>query len=219
MNYAIEKGKAFYWATSEWKASQIMEAFAICDKLGLIRPIADQCQYNMLIRDKIESEYTHLFDKHNYGTTVWSPLYSGVLTGKYRDAIEIGTRMNDKSEASRHKQVYLSNKKSWDEKIDKLAEIAARFESSITQLALAWLIKNPNVSTCILGTSKVDQLQENFKALDIVEKIDDKVEAEIDEILGNSPMQEVYWRTIEVLDKRRVIINRRNEWIKISKGK
>lgn len=219
MNYVIEKGQAFYWATSEWKASQIMEAFAICDRLGLIRPIADQCQYNMLTRDKVENEYTHLFDNHSYGTTIWSPLYSGVLTGKYKDKIEEGTRLNDKSEASRHKQIYLDNKEKWDEKIDKLALVAARLESNVAQLALAWLIKNPNVSTCILGTSKVEQLIENLKALEIVEKIDDKVEAEIDEILANAPPQEIYWRTFELLDKRRVIINKRNEWAKISKGK
>mmetsp|Transcript_4495 Transcript_4495/g.4667 ORF Transcript_4495/g.4667 Transcript_4495/m.4667 type:complete len:357 (+) Transcript_4495:11-1081(+) len=206
MNQAIQNGQAFYWATSEWKASQIAEAYAICDRLGLIRPIADQCQYNMMVRDKVENEYTHLFDKHSMGTTVWSPLYSGVLTGKYKEKIVEGSRFDAfAAESSFHRLKYLNQKDTWDAKIVELTKLAKTLgDYSMPQLALAWVIRNPNVSTCIMGTSKVEQFHENIKALDLAKKIDLEVEAKIEKILGNGPDADIDWRTFTPKDTRRV---------------
>ena len=217
MNQAILSGKTFYWATSEWAGTQIMEAFAICEKYSLIKPICDQCQYNMLERNKVENEFTHLFDKHKYGTTVWSPLYSGVLTGKYRNDNEFkGTRFEGE-EARFHKLYYLKNKQSTDEKLNKLEAIAKRLNASLSQLALAWVIRNPNVSTCILGTSKVEQLKENLACLDIVEKIDTALENEIEDILDTAPkVMRLNWRTFTPKDSRRVELSIKNEWSEVS---
>lgn len=216
MDFVINQGKAFYWATSEWKASQIMEAIKICETYNLVKPIADQCQYNMIERSKVENEFSHLFDAHKYGTTVWSPLFSGVLTGKYKDNVDLeGSRL--KGDSSKfHKLKYLNSKKEWDAKIDKLTSIANKLNCSMVQLALAWVVKNPNVSTCILGTSKVEQLEENIKALDFVEYIDDNLEEEIDNILNNGPPIELNWKTFSFLDKRRVALSKLNEWKSLS---
>lgn len=219
MNHVINQGKAFYWATSEWASSQIMEAFAICEKYNLIKPICDQCQYNLLERNKVENDYTHLFDKHNYGTTVWSPLFSGVLTGKYRkDDLKEG-RLNTKDESSMHKFKYFAKKAEIDSKLDKLEEIAKRFNCSLAQLALAWVIKSSNVSTCILGTSKVEQLKENLVSLDIVEKLTEDVEKEIEDIMDTTPSNvRINWRTFELKESRRLELSRKSDWKAISKN-
>lgn len=213
MNYCIEKGMAFYWATSEWKASQIMEAFAVCDKLGLIRPIADQCQYNMFTRQKVESEYAHLFDSYKYGTTTWSPLFSGVLSGKYVDKLEMeGSRFDNYADSSSiHRRIYTQNKESWDKKIKALIELGKELGYSVSQLALAWVIRNPNVSTCIMGTSKIEQFEENIKALELADKIDSELEAKLDAILANAPEIEIDWRTFTPKEPRRkVLIAKKN---------
>lgn len=220
MNAVINSGKAFYWATSEWKSSQIMDAFRICDLYGLARPIADQCQYNMMERNKMESDYTYLFDKYSYGTTIWSPLFSGVLTGKYRNSVEEekDSRLVKHDQSGSHKRKYLAQKEQWDAKIDKLTEIAKTLGCSMAQLAIAWTIKSPNTSTCILGTSRVEQLDENIKALDVVEKIDAKLEEEIDQILGNAPEAELDWKTFTPKDRRRIHLDKLGEWKKISQN-
>ena len=215
MNYCIENGLAHYWSTSEWKGSQIMEAFAVCERYGLIKPISDQCQYNMMERRKVEDEYTHLFDRHNYGTTVWSPLFSGVLTGKYIEKPKVeGSRFDVfENEARLHKMKYFNNKEAWDKKILELTEIAKELNATMPQLALAWVIRNPNVSTCIMGTSKTEQLIENLKALEIAEQIDSKIEARIEKILGNGPDPELNWRTFEFKPPRRLDFIEKNKFI------
>lgn len=204
MNWCVENGLAHYWATSEWRASQIVDAFAICDKLGLIRPIADQCQYNMMSRQKMEDEYSYIFENYKYGTTTWSPLFSGVLSGKYVEKIEEGSRFDVfQNEAKFHKLIYTSNKESWDKKILALTELGKELGCSMPQLALAWCIRNPNVSTCIMGTSKVEQLLENLKALEIAPKLTSEIEEKIEAILQNSPEPEINWRTFELKEKTR----------------
>jgi voltage-dependent potassium channel beta subunit len=127
MNWVIEHGYAFYWGTSEWTASQIMEAYGICDRLGLKRPVVEQCHYNMLYRNSMEVDYRDLFKKYKMGTTIWSPLESGILTGKYINETPSDSRANLKNDnASFSFSVYMKNKAEYDEKLKKLKDIAEK---------------------------------------------------------------------------------------------
>ena len=180
---------AYYWGTSEWSATQITEATMIAEKYNLIAPIAEQPQYNMFHRERFEVEFAPIFDQFKYGTTIWSPLASGLLTGKYNDGIPEGSRF------ANHKEMFDSTISSLQseegkakiEKVQKMTKIAERLGGNMTQLALAWAVKNPNVSTVILGATKVEQIVDNCKAIAMVEKLDEKTMAEIEEILGNTP--------------------------------
>ena len=180
---------AYYWGTSEWSATQITEATMIAEKYNLIAPIAEQPQYNMFHRERFEVEFAPIFDQFKYGTTIWSPLASGLLTGKYNDGIPEGSRF------ANHKEMFDSTISSLQseegkakiEKVQKMTKIAERLGGNMTQLALAWAVKNPNVSTVILGATKVEQIVDNCKAIAMVEKLDEKTMAEIEEILGNAP--------------------------------
>jgi len=172
MNYLIENGMAFYWGTSEWEACQIVEAINICDNLGLCRPVVEQSQYNFFNREKLEKEYVYLFDKYKLATTTWSPLLSGIITGKYLDSIPEDSRLGKfgDSSAAIITRIYNRNKKIWDPKIKDLLKLAEEMGVSIAQLAVAWIIKNPDTTTCLLGNSKLSQLEDNIGALDVVEK-------------------------------------------------
>jgi len=198
MDWVINQGLAFYWGTSEWSSAQIMDAYAVCEKLNLIKPICEQPQYNLFVREKLENEYSLLFQKYKMGTTIWSPLMSGVLTGKYMEGIPKGSRGDIFAQsASLHFKMYSDNKENWDGKLLKLKAIAEKFGFSLATLAVAWTIKNPCVSTCILGASKVEQLQENLKALELLPNLTDEVENEIEQILENAPMAEMDWMTFQ----------------------
>ncbi|KAL1925809.1 uncharacterized protein VTP21DRAFT_692 [Calcarisporiella thermophila] len=189
-NHVIQQGKAFYWGTSEWSAQQIMAAHAVAERLGLEGPVADQCQYNMFHRERMEKEYEFLFRDYGMGTTTWSPLASGVLTGKYLDGISEDSRAgNPKVEFGKHIRARLESDEGREqaEKIRKLKPIADKLGCSLAQLALAWCLKHPNASTVITGASKVEQMHENMKALDLVDKLDEGVMKEIDEVLANNP--------------------------------
>jgi voltage-dependent potassium channel beta subunit len=143
MDWVINQGKAFYWGTSEWSASQIGEAFVICERLGLIKPIVEQCQYNMMAREKMEIEYVHLFKTTKMGTTIWSPLFSGILSGKYVNQVPQGSRLDLFAENARlHFAAYDNNKQVWDDKLLKLKEIAEKLGFTLSQLAIAWVIKH-----------------------------------------------------------------------------
>jgi len=204
MNRVIEDGKAFYWGTSEWQAAQIMEAHACCERLGLIKPIVEQCQYNMFIRERLEKEYEALFKTIKLGTTTWSPLMSGILTGKYIDDIPKGSRFDKYSSmANTQYKEYKTNKPKYDEKLKKLKTIAEKLDCSLTNLAIAWVIKNPDVSTCLLGVSKVEQLKENLKAIELMNLITNDVEEEISKILDNTPKPEIDWRDFKETQGRR----------------
>ena len=180
---------AYYWGTSEWSATQIMEATRIADQYGLIAPIAEQPQYNMFHRERFEKEYAPLFQQFQYGTTIWSPLASGLLTGKYNDGIPEGSRF------SKHKDFFNSTIASLQndegkakvEKVRKLSDIATRLGGNPGQLALAWCLLNENVSTVILGATKVEQIHDNCKSIQILKKITPEIREEIEKILDNKP--------------------------------
>ncbi|SPC61611.1 probable potassium channel beta subunit protein [Ustilago sp. UG-2017b] len=188
-NRLIESDKCFYWGTSEWSAQQIEEAHAVANRLNLIPPIADQCQYNMFHRERPEKEYDPLYKLHNYGTTIWSPLASGLLTGKYNNGIPEGSRFDTNKGAFDNtvKELQTAEGKAKIEKVQKLTTIAEGLGAKVTNLALAWCAKNPNVSTVILGASKPEQIIENLKSLDLIEKLTPEIMSQIDEILGNKP--------------------------------
>ncbi|KAI8909285.1 hypothetical protein PhCBS80983_g00613 [Powellomyces hirtus] len=191
-NWIIEKGYAFYWGTSEWSAEQISDAHRVAEKLGLIAPLMEQPQYNMFHRERFEKEYAPLFKKYGLGTTIWSPLASGVLSGKYNSGtVPEGSRfaVTDYAVIKRIKEGALDTEegKAKLQKVIALEPIAKKLDCTLAQLALAWCISNPNVSTVITGASKPEQVTENVKALAVVPKLSSEILEQIDAILDNKP--------------------------------
>jgi len=194
MNHVIDQGKAFYWGTSEWSAAQIMEAYQIARRENLIPPLMEQPEYNMFRRDKIEKEFLPLYNKIGLGTTIWSPLKSGILTGKYNNGVPDDSRLSLPG-YEWLKEVLLSEEGLKNiEKVKKLTKIAEELGISMTALALTWAVKNPNVSTVITGASKPEQVKENMKVLDYVSLLTDDVMERIEEILDNKPEPEKDWK-------------------------
>ena len=186
MHDIVSRGKAVYWGTSEWSAAEIMEAWQIADKHHLHKPVMEQSQYNMFNRQKVEHEYARLYQDIGLGMTTWSPLASGLLTGKYNHGIPADSRARLKD--------YEWLKPALTDpgrigKVIKLVPIAADLGISLAQMALAWCLKNPHVSTIITGASRVEQVLENMKALDAVEKLTTEVMERIDDVLGNKPQE------------------------------
>jgi voltage-dependent potassium channel beta subunit len=179
MNDMIVQGKAFYWGTSEWSADEIRAAWNICDKYGWHKPIMEQPQYNLLERARVEKEYARLYEDIGLGTTTWSPLASGLLTGKYNNGIPEGSRGTLKGyewlQSALTDETRLA-------KVRALQPIAEELGCTMAQLALAWCAKNPHVSTVITGASRVDQVHENLKALAVLPKLTEDVMARINEI-------------------------------------
>ncbi|KAI8854871.1 NADP-dependent oxidoreductase domain-containing protein [Chytridium lagenaria] len=189
-----EIGWAFYWGTSEWSAEQISDAWRVADKLGLIGPLMEQPQYNMFHRERFEVEYKPLYEKYGLGTTIWSPLASGVLSGKYNDQIPDGSRlsMTDNAIMARIRAGLESEEgRKKIETVRALDPIAKELGCTLAQLALAWCAKNPNVSTVITGASKVSQVVENVKALEVLPKLTDEVMEKIEKILANKPKADI----------------------------
>ena len=180
MHDIVSRGKALYWGTSEWSAAEIMEAWQIADKHHLHKPVMEQPQYNMLHRDRVEKEYARLYQDIGLGTTIWSPLSSGLLTGKYVNGIPDNSRANLKGYEWLRPR--LTNQAQLD-MVRQLLPVAADLGITLAQLALAWCLKNPNVSTVITGASRVDQVRENMKALDALEKLTPEVMEQIEKIL------------------------------------
>lgn len=178
MNDMITTGKALYWGTSEWSAERILEAVAVCDRLGLRRPVMEQPQYNLLSRDRLEREYAPVFKLTGMGTTVWSPLAGGLLSGKYTSGVPDGSRATV-ANAAMVKDGLLNAER--NAKVKRLMPIAADLGCTLSQLALAWVLKNPNVSSAITGASRPAQIAENFKAGEIVTKLTDDVMQAIDD--------------------------------------
>eukprot|EP00824_Muranothrix_gubernata_P002652 TRINITY_DN1320_c0_g1_i1.p1 TRINITY_DN1320_c0_g1~~TRINITY_DN1320_c0_g1_i1.p1 ORF type:complete len:383 (-),score=81.47 TRINITY_DN1320_c0_g1_i1:4-1152(-) len=215
-NWIIEQGYAFYWGTSMWTPQQIMEANERCERLKLIKPIVDQCEYNMLKRENMEFNLPPIYDKCGYGTTIWSPLASGILTGKYND----GKKPEDSRFGEKFKKDFPGlndmiwpgffgkteeeNKKT-TEKLQKLGELAKSLDVSQAQLALAWAIANTDVSTAIIGASKPSQVEDNLKAVALLKKWTPELEAKIEEILGNQPKPPLNWRTWAPMPERRTL--------------
>jgi voltage-dependent potassium channel beta subunit len=183
MDIVIKQGKAFYWGTSEWSAAEIMRADALARQYNLTPPTMEQPQYNMFVRDRFEKEYAPLYKELGYGTTIWSPLASGLLTGKYNDGIPGDSRAS--LEGYEWLQRGITPERI--EKVRQLQPVASELDCSLAQLALAWCLKNPNVSTVITGASRAAQVTENMKALDIAPKLTPEVMERIDTILGNKP--------------------------------
>ncbi len=177
MHDIITAGKAHYWGTSEWSADEIRAAIDIAERHHLHKPVTEQSQYNLLERRKVEREYARLNAEFNYGNTIWSPLASGLLTGKYRDGIPedsrgalegyewLAERLTDAAEVAR---------------VEGLRPIADRLGCSMAQLALAWCTKNPHVSTVITGASKVSQVEQNFETVDVIPLLTDEVKEEME---------------------------------------
>jgi voltage-dependent potassium channel beta subunit len=194
MNHVIEQGKALYWGTSEWPAERIVEAYHVARRERLIPPLMEQPQYNMVHRDRFEREYAPLFERIGLGTTVWSPLASGLLTGKY------GSGIPQESRSTLAGYEWLRSRFEGDEaarnisKVERLTAIADELGCSMAQLAIAWCVVNPNVSTVILGASRSEQLEENLKAIDVVPLLVPAVMERIEEILDNAPEPEPDWR-------------------------
>lgn len=187
MNFAIDQGWAFYWGTSEWTAQDIVAAYHIARREHLIPPSMEQPQYNMLTRQRFEREYARLYTEVGLGTTIWSPLASGLLTGKYNDGVPEGTRVTLPGYEWLREEFGKEEARQNIEKVKQLTAIAQELGCTTAQLALAWCLKNPNVSTVITGASKVSQVTENMKALEVVPKLTPDVMERIEEILQNKP--------------------------------
>lgn len=185
MNHLIQQGKILYWGTSEWSAQEIMEAHMVAEKYRLIGPTMEQPEYSMFHREKMENEYLQIFKNVGLGTTIWSPLAAGVLTGKYNDGIPEDSRLAIKGFE------WLVSKQLNEQRIAKVREltkVANELGCSMAALAIAWCAYNPNVSTVILGATKASQLTENLKALDVLPKLNAEVMDRIEVILQNKPV-------------------------------
>jgi aryl-alcohol dehydrogenase-like predicted oxidoreductase len=188
MHTLIEQGKVLYWGTSHFSALEIMEMYSAARQFGLTPPTIEQPLYNMFDREKVEKEFSRLYDEIGLGTTVFSPLAGGVLTGKYSNGIPEGSRMSLEDFEFMRKFYASDGGKPCIEKARNLKPIAEDLGISLAQLALAWILKNRNVSTIILGASRPDQITENLGALAVVGQLTDDVLARIEGVLDNKPV-------------------------------
>jgi voltage-dependent potassium channel beta subunit len=187
MNFLLDQGKAFYWGTSEWSAEQIVDAHHVARREHLVPPLMEQPQYNMFHRERFEHEYARLYKEYGLGTTIWSPLASGLLTGKYNDGIPENSRGALEQYAWLKDRFEGEAAEAQIEKVRQLTQIAGRIGCTMAQLALAWCLLNPNVSTVITGASKPEQVHENMQALDVIPKLTLEIVEEIEAILSNKP--------------------------------
>lgn len=185
MNSLIQQGKILYWGTSEWSAQEILQAHLEAERHHLIAPVMEQPQYNMLERKKMEDDYLHVFRYQGMGTTIWSPLASGILSGKYLSDDPSDTRL------AMEGLEWLRERNLTPERLNKvksIKSIADQLNVSLPQLAIAWCLKNNHVSTVILGASKVKQLEENLEAVNVLPLLTNDVLNQIDEVLNNKPV-------------------------------
>ncbi len=184
MNHLIQQGKVLYWGTSEWSGVEIMEAHRVAEKFRLIAPTMEQSQYNLFERHKIEVEFSEIYKNVGMGTTIWSPLACGLLTGKYNDGVPKGSRFALEGFDWLKDRWVMDDKV---KKVKKLSEYAAKLGVSTAALSIAWCIKNPNVSTAILGATKKQQLLDNLKALDVLPLLTPEVMEKIESIMKTKP--------------------------------
>lgn len=190
MNTLIQQGKILYWGTSEWSSEEIMAALVFAERHHLIGPTMEQPQYNMFERIKLEKDFLLLFRDFGLGTTIWSPLASGLLTGKYNEGTPTDNRLHiEGMDWLKERTLGESSK---IEKTKKLSKLASDLGTTLPKLAIAWTVKNPHVSTTILGASKVGQLEENLKALEVLPLLTPKVMDKIENILKNKPVLPLY---------------------------
>lgn len=185
MHNLIQQGKILYWGTSEWNAQQITEAHAVAERYNLIGPSVEQPQYNLLERNKMEKDFLPLFKNYGMGTTIWSPLASGVLTGKYLKGTPKGSRMELESLSWIKDKVWTAENQ---QKISQLDDLANDLNVSLTNFSIAWCLKNPNVSSVILGATKLEQLQENLKSLEVLPLLTNEVMERVEEVMGTKPV-------------------------------
>lgn len=181
MHNIIEWGKALYWGTSEWAASEITEAIQIAERHHLHKPVVEQPQYNLFERGRLEGDYVRFYKEYGYGTTIWSPLASGLLSGKYNNGIPKDSRGALKGYEWLHGSLTNQEKLA---KVAALEPIAKELGGTVAQLAIAWCLKNPFVSTVITGASRVDQVHENMKSAEVAAKITPEIMEKIDVIFG-----------------------------------
>ena len=184
MNTLIQQGKILYWGTSEWSAAEIMEAHRVAQEFKLIGPTMEQPQYNLFERYKVEKEFLPIYDFVGLGTTIWSPLASGLLTGKYNNGIPKNSRL------ALEDMAWLKEKLKLDDKVKKIKELTGLSKElgvSTASLSIAWCIKNPHVTTAILGATKKEQLMENLKSVEIMEKLTPDVLEKIENIMQTKP--------------------------------
>ncbi len=187
MHDIVQSGRAIYWGVSEWSADEIRAAWTICDKYGWHKPTMEQPEYNLLHRERVEKEYARLYEDIGLGLTTWSPLASGMLTGKYNNGIPKDSRGALKGYGWLKDD--LTDKVNL-EKVRKLGRIAKELGCTLAQFAIAWCAKNPNVSTVITGASRLEQVRENLKALEVLPKLSEDVMKRVDGIVGKPEAQE-----------------------------
>lgn len=192
MHELIQQGKVLYWGTSEWSAEQIMQAYSVAREYHLTPPTMEQPQYNMLHRHRVEGEYRRLYSEIGLGTTIWSPLASGLLTGKYNDGIPEGSRLQLPGYEWLRKKLEGETGQEQLQKVRKLSQLCKDWQIELTNLAIAWCLKNPQVSTVILGASKTEQLEQNLKSLSLVPCLTDEMMQQLDAILQNKPEAEIF---------------------------
>ncbi len=179
MSDIIEQGKALYWGTSEWSADEIRAAWMVCERHGWHRPVVEQPQYHLFHRKRVEQEYARLYDDIGLGLTTWSPLASGLLTGKYRDGVPAGSRGAMSNLAFLHDGL---TDKAKNKTVARLDAMAGKLGGNVAQLALAWAVSNPRVSSVIMGASKLSQLRDNLGALELIPKLTPVLKERIEEI-------------------------------------
>jgi voltage-dependent potassium channel beta subunit len=179
MDQIVRSGLAFYWGTSEWSAEEIERAHQVAKELNCIPPVVEQPQYNLIFKDRVEKEYAPLYEKYGMGLTTWSPLASGVLTGKYLEGIPQGSRLDRwpwLKQVMEERGIFGEETTT---KIKRLKQIADDLGVTMSQLSIAWCLKNPHVSSVILGVSSLEQLKENIKAVEVKDKITDEIYKEL----------------------------------------
>ena len=182
MDTLVRQGKVMYWGTSEWSAKAIEEAHRVAEAMHMYAPVLEQPEYNLLCRDRVEREYAPLYAKYGMGTTIWSPLASGVLTGKYSEGVPAGSRLTQAGYEWLHDSV-LGQGGARVEKARRLPPIATELGVTPAQLAIAWCLSNPNVSTVLLGASRREQLEQNLAALDVLPRLDQALKERIEQAL------------------------------------
>lgn len=196
MRDLIERGKILYWGTSCWPPIRIMEALLLCEKENCPKPITEQVQYNLLVRDAVEKDYLDLIQDFDLGIMTWSPLKSGILTGKYNNGIPENSRLSKKTRIvnfggyySKYREMFFSeeNKDENLKKLKGLEEIANKLGANMAQFSIAWILANKKVTSCVLGASTVEQIEENLQALRFVDKIGKEVDQEVNKVLKNQP--------------------------------
>ena len=182
MHNIVERGKALYWGTSEWSADEIRAAWEIADRRNLHKPVMEQPQYNLLHRKRVEKEYARLVEDIGLGLTTWSPLASGLLSGKYRNGVPAGSRATLETYAFLRESLTDATK---NRVVGELETIARQLDATLAQLALAWCLTNPSVSSVITGATRIEQVKENMKAIDIAARLTPELLVKIDSIVGS----------------------------------